>query len=190
MTGIGIRHWGWHSATVRRIAGILSGRVADCWRFRHAVPGSRVEADLEALLARMRQRLDPETLPALACYWLKTLSASGYARRHWKKLKRLLQRTLDERLLDGPCLEAIVDIQTCIEQIVLLNGQPPGPKPPRSERICATLSSDLLQPYVSQLLNEWLPVEVSRLLIRRDGAVPPLIIGRALNVNRSDGRKR
>jgi hypothetical protein len=180
MTGIGIQHLGWHSLSVRRIAGIPSGRIADCRRFRDVFPGSRVEADLEALLARMRQRLDPETLPALGSYWFKTVSASGYGRRHWKKLNRLLQRTLGEQILDGPCRQAIVDIQTWIEQTALLHGQPPGPKPPRSDRICATLSSDLLQPYVNQLLNEWLPVEVSRLLVRRDGALPPLIIGRAL----------
>jgi hypothetical protein len=128
----------------------------------------------------MRQRLDPETLPALACYWFKTVSASGYGRRHWKKLNRLLRRALGEQLLDGPCRQAIVDIQTWIERTALVNGQPPGPKRLRSDRICATLSSDLLQPYLSQLLNEWLPVEVSRLLIRRDRVLPPLIIGRAL----------
>ena len=178
MTGIGTRHLGWHSPSVRRIT-CIPARVADYWRLRPTVQRSCVEADLDALLARMRQRLDPETLPALACYWLKTVSASGYGRRHWKKLNRLLQRTLGEQLLDGPYRQSIVDIQTRIQQTDLLNERPSGPKPPRPERICSTLSSDLLQPYVNQLLNEWLPVEVSRLSVRRDGAPPPLIIGRA-----------
>src|SRR5215469_18119387 len=132
MTGISIRHLGWHSSFVRRIARVPSGRIADCWRFRHAIPGSRVEADLEALLARMRQRLDPETLPALACYWLKTVSASGYGRRRWKKLNRLLQRILREQVPDDPYRRSIVEIQTCIEHTGLLNARPPGRKSPRS----------------------------------------------------------
>jgi len=65
-----------------------------------------VEEDLEALLARMRQRLYPETLPVLASYWLKTVSASGYGRRQWKELNGLLKRALGERLLDSPSRQA------------------------------------------------------------------------------------
>jgi hypothetical protein len=139
-----------------------------------------VEADLEALLARMRRRLYPETLPVLASYWLKTVDASGYGRRHWKKLNRLLQQILGEQPLDGPFRQAIIEIQTCIQRTALLNGQPSRPKTPRSERICATLSSDLLQPYINRLFNEWLPVEVARFLVPRDGGVSPLITARAL----------
>ena len=59
---------------------------------------SSVAEDREALLARMRQRRYPETLPVLAYYWLKTLHASGYGRRQWKKLSRLLERALGEQL--------------------------------------------------------------------------------------------
>jgi len=146
-----------------------------------------VEEDLEALLARMRRRLYPETMPVLASYWLKTLSASGYGRQQWKELTGLLKRALGEQLLDGPSRQAIVDIQTRIQQTVLLARQPRQPKPSRSERICATLSSDLLQPYISRLLNEWLPAEVARLLVNEDasslpadGGIPALVIGRAL----------
>jgi hypothetical protein len=50
------------------------------------------EGDLEALLARMRQRLYPETLPVLGFCWLKTVKASGYRRRQWKQLNRMLKR--------------------------------------------------------------------------------------------------
>jgi len=67
-----------------------------------------VEEDLEALLTRMRQRLYPETLPVLASYWLKTVSASGYGRRQWKELTGLLKRALSDQLLDGPSRQAIV----------------------------------------------------------------------------------
>jgi hypothetical protein len=62
----------------------------------------RVTEDLEALLARIRQRLYPGTLPVLASYWLKTVEASGYGRRQWKKLSRLLNRGLGEQLPDAP----------------------------------------------------------------------------------------
>jgi len=144
-----------------------------------------VEGDLEALLARMRQRLYPETLPVLGFYWLKTVKASGYRRRQWTKLNRLLKRALGEQLLDGPSRQAIADLQTWIQQMVLVSGRPARPKPPQPERIYLTLSSDLLQPYINRLLNEWLPVEVDRLLGRAsslpsNGAVPPLVTGRAL----------
>src|SRR6516225_9370696 len=107
---------------------------------------SCVEGDLEGLLARMRQRRYPETIPVLASYWLRTVYAGGYGRRPWKKLNRLLKRTLGD-LPDAPSRQAIVDIQTWIQQTVFLNRQPPQPKSPRSERIFATLDSDLLQPY-------------------------------------------
>jgi hypothetical protein len=148
---------------------------------------SSVAEDREALLARMRQRRYPETLPVLAYYWLKTLKASGYGRRQWKKLSRLLKRTLGEQLLDALSHQAILNVQTRIQQTVFLNKQPTRPKALRSENICATLSSDLLAPYVTRLLNEWLPAEVARLLANGNASTPPsdrgipaLLIGRAL----------
>src|SRR5215469_6267488 len=141
---------------------------------------SCVEGDLEALLVRMRQRRYPETIPVLASYWLRTVYASGYGRRHWKKLNRLLKRALGD-VPDAPSRQAIVDIQTWIQQTVFLTRQPPQPKSlqsPQSEPIFATLSSDLLQPYINRLLNEWLPVEAARFPI--DGGIPAVAIGRAL----------
>jgi hypothetical protein len=138
---------------------------------------SCVEGDLEALLVRMRQRRYPETIPVLASYWLRTVYASGYGRRHWKKLHRLLKRALGD-LPDAPSSQAIEDIQTWIQQSALLTRRPSRRPSPRSERICATLSSDLLQPYVNRLLNEWLPVEAARFPI--GGGIPALAIGRAL----------
>jgi hypothetical protein len=141
---------------------------------------SCVEGDVEALLARMRQRMYPETLPVLASYWLKAVEASGYGRQQWKELARLLQQALREELLDGPSRQALVDIQTRIQQAVFLQGRPPRPRPPRSERVCATLSSDLLQPYINRLLNEWLSMERGRLLAPKTGGGPPLVTGTAL----------
>ena len=131
---------------------------------------SCVEGGLEALLVRMRQRRYPETIPVLASYWLRTVYASGYGRRHWKKLNRLLKRALGEHLPDALSRQAIEDIQTWIQQSALLTRRPSRRPPPRSERICATLSSDLLQPYINRLLNEWLPVEAARFPI--GGGIP------------------
>jgi hypothetical protein len=146
-----------------------------------------IESDLEALLNRIRQRLYPETLPVLGFYWLKTVKASGYRRRQWKKLNRLLKRALGEQFLDAPSGQTIADIQTWVQQTVLVTGRPPRPKPPQPERIYRTLSSDLLQPYINRLLHEWLPAEVAHLLtngrvssLPADCAVPPLVTGRAL----------
>ena len=148
---------------------------------------SSVAEDREALLARMRQRLYPETLPVLAYYWLKTLHASGYGRRQWKKLSRLLRRALGEQLPDSPSHQAILSVQTRIQQTIGSRRQPARPKVLRSEHICGTLSSDLLAPYVRRLLNEWLPAEAARLLVNGNGSTPPsdggipaLVIGRAL----------
>jgi hypothetical protein len=84
---------------------------------------SCVEGDFEALLVRMRQRRYPETIPVLASYWLRTVYASGYGRRHWKKLNRLLKRALGEHLPDAP-RQAIVDIQTWIQQSALPTRRP------------------------------------------------------------------
>jgi hypothetical protein len=134
---------------------------------------SSVAEDREALLARMRQRRYPETLPVLAYHWLKTLRESGYGRRQWKKLSRLLRRTIGEQLADSPSHKALVSIQTRIQQTIFSRRQSSRPKVPRSEHICGTLSSDLLAPYVRRLLNEWLPAEAARLLVNGNGSTPP-----------------
>jgi hypothetical protein len=86
---------------------------------------SCVEGDFEALLVRMRQRRYPETIPVLASYWLRTVYASGYGRRHWKKLNRLLKRAVGEHLPGAP-RQAIVDIQTWIQQSALPTAGPPA----------------------------------------------------------------
>jgi hypothetical protein len=110
----------------------------------------RVTEDLEALLARMRQRLYPETLPVLGFYWLKTVKASGYGRRQWKKLNRLLKRALGEQLLDGPSRQAIADIQTWIQQRVLVTGRPPRSAPTIYQSASARMATSGGGPPVDQ----------------------------------------
>ena len=163
------------------LAGPLSGFFV-----RRPKP-SRVEGDLEALLTRMRQRSDPETIPVLASFWLKTVVASGYGYRRWKQVSRLLKRALAEQTLDDFSRQAIIDIQTWIQETIILTGQPPQSLPPRLEGVRVILSFDRLAAYVGRLLNEWLPVEVARLLVSdnasmfpQDGGMPVLAIGRAL----------
>ena len=79
--------------------------------FRRRSNASRAEEDLQALLARMRQRLYPETIPALASFWLKTVCTIGYSLQRWRELSHLLELALDEPLLDDCSREVIVEIR-------------------------------------------------------------------------------
>jgi len=85
---------------------------------------SSPEEDLEALVARIRQRLYPETIPALVSFWLKTVCARGYSLRRWKELNRLLKLALAEPL-DDPTREVISEIKNWIQETVVLRGQTP-----------------------------------------------------------------
>ena len=149
---------------------------------------SRAEEDFQALLARMRQRLYPETLPALASFWLQTVCANGYSRRLWKELNHLLNLALCEPLLDDPSREVIIEIKNWIQERVLISGQRPESVPQRSEPVRARLTSERLTAFIVRLLNEWVPVEVARLLIDesestviQDSGIPVLTIGSAIH---------
>src|SRR6266850_8110570 len=126
---------------------------------------SRAEEDFQALLARVRQRLYPETLPALASFWLQTVCANGYSCRLWKELNHLLKLALCEPLLDDPSREVIIEIKNWIQERVFLSGQTPESVPQRLEPVRDTLTSERLTAFIVRLLNEWLPVEVAHLLI-------------------------
>jgi len=148
---------------------------------------SAIERDFEALLARLRQRLYPETIPVLASYWLKTVYAKGYEFRVWQKLNDLLKRALNEQPPNDPSRQAIIEVQTWIQQTVLLTGQAPRSLPPRLEPVRSSLQSQRLPAYIGRLLNEWLPVEVARLLVNesesgipQNGGIPVLAMATAL----------
>lgn len=147
----------------------------------------RVERDLDTLLARMRRRWYPETIPVLASFWLKTVFIKGYGRRQWRQLNRLLQRALAGQPLDIFSRQALIDIQSWIQQNILRAEHPPQAPQPRGDGARLSLDSDYLAPYLGRLLNEWLPAEVARLLVQQevpafpqDEAVPVLAIGKAL----------
>ena len=148
---------------------------------------NRAQDDLEALLVRMRQRLYPETLPVLASYWLKTVYAAGHKRGWWKELNGLLKQALGEQLPNAAAREALIEIQSWIQQEVLLNGRTPGTPPARVQPFRANLRRERLAPYIGRLLNEWLSAEVACLLVNesepaipQDDGIPVLAVGRAL----------
>jgi len=153
---------------------------------------SRVEDDVRALLARMRQRQYPETIPVLASYWLKTVYTSGYARHEWKAVSDLLKHTTGGGLVEGPALapaalEALSEIQNWIEDTFLRNCRSmPAPTPRFLEPVRPGLRSERLAPYIIRLLNEWVPVEVARMPpgeseseVQSSG-IPVLVFGNAL----------
>ena len=148
----------------------------------------RVEADFQALLVRMQQRLYPETIPVLASFWLKTVCAKGYRRRDWMKFRHLLKLALDRQIYEGPTREAIVAISDWIEQSVLLKNRAPRARHPRLASAQINWGAERAAAYMVRLLNEWLPVEVARLLINEsesacspNDGIPVLAIGRALD---------
>ena len=165
---------------------LLAGPLRAEFFGRH-VRVSPVERDFEALLTRLRQRLYPETIPVLASYWLKTIYASGYELRWWQELNGLLKRALGDQLPNDFWRQAIIEVQAWIQQTVLLTAQKPRSVPLRLDPARSGLNSERLAVYIGRLLNEWLPVEVARLLVSDSeftipqvGGIPVLAIGRGL----------
>lgn len=146
--------------------------------------GLGADADLAALLTRMRQRLYPETLPVLVSYWLKTVWGRGYELRRWRKLHRELTQLL---AADVSSRQSLTELHTWIQNEVLLAG---GQRPSSAPQLVAartSLDPAQLQPYIVRLLNEWLPMEVARLLVNEDesamwqgGGIPVLAIATSL----------
>jgi hypothetical protein len=125
--------------------------------------GHEPDTALEALLARMRQRLYPETLPALASCWLKTLCACHHNRAWWAKLSACLDRALRDEPV-GPFPRAVLlSTRNWIEQSVLARADAP-PAEQSVDSPLRSISAERFVPYVCRLLNEWLPAEVAVLL--------------------------
>jgi len=146
----------------------------------------RVAQDAEALLARMRRRVYPETLPVLASFWLKTVCTRGYGLGAWKELSRHLEAIVRGPLEDD-CRAAIADIDNWIHQNVISAGQIPEWPSRRPEPMSTNLKPEGLAAYTVRLLNQWLPLEVARLLVDRsesrameEDGVPAWIVGSAL----------
>jgi len=121
---------------------------------------SRVRSDFSRLLERMRRRHYPETTQALALYWLKTIREKGYSRDEWEALNKMVLTEVYKHERGSAVDLALADLQRWTWAASELN-RPRRPRrgtPPREK-------SDDVIPYAMRLLNEWAPVEISRLLI-------------------------
>ena len=139
--------------------------------------GSRVRTDFKSLCARITQRLYPETIPALAMFWLKTLWNQGYTRDDWSILDQLLKHRLASET-EPEIRQVFSDLRTWIRDARAQDDQP-GPgyghstlasqRPPLDNRDTRS--------YVVRLVNEWMPVEVAGSYCR-PGYCGPGIFGR------------
>jgi hypothetical protein len=144
--------------------------------------------DVGALLARMRGRFYPETLPVLISYWLKAVSKNGHQLRWWKNLHGEFTQLLAEQPpADAPSRQALIELHTWIQNEVLLPAKVPPSAAPAVVSGLTSLDPERLKPYLVRLLNEWLPLEVARLLISEsesmmwdEGGIPVLAAATSL----------
>jgi len=62
-------------------------RTRTFWHRAPEVP--RVKRDFDWLLERIRRRHYPQTMSALASYWLGTICGKGYTQTEWRALDAL-----------------------------------------------------------------------------------------------------
>jgi len=153
----------------------------------HSSRPPQPQKDVDALLARMQRRWYPETIPVLASYWLKTVYAARHERAWWKELNELLKQLLRNQLPDGPSRQAVIDIQSWVEEAVLGSANTPSAPPAKLEPLRATAKPEHLAPYVRRLLNQWLLAEVAGSLVNgsdagipQDSGMPVLTIATSL----------
>ena len=72
---------------------------------------------LNDLLARIRKRLYPETLPVLASYWLKTVYSAGHNLAWWSQLDA--RQVFSDEQSSGAQPEPSADIHAYIRHEVL-----------------------------------------------------------------------
>src|SRR5262245_59792028 len=91
---------------------------------RHKKPsGPRVV--LDDLLARIRNRLYPETIPILASYWLKTVYSAGHNLAWWSQLATAIGK---EQLPGAAESQALADIHGYIRREILAKRAAPAPR--------------------------------------------------------------
>lgn len=150
-----------------------------------------VRSDFDSLIQRMRDRLYPETMPALAFYWLKTVYHAGYQRDHWNTLDILLDEALaidqaaGEPAPNDEWRQTLIDLRARVRRIDSIGAHRHEEPFPDSQRPAP--NRETLRPYVVRLLNEWLPVEVAHLLIEEpepddstEPGIPVLGVARAI----------
>jgi hypothetical protein len=150
-----------------------------------------VRSDFDCLIRRMRERLYPETMPALAFYWLKTVYHGGYQRDHWNALDILLGEALatdeaaGEPAPNDEWRQTLSDLRARVQNIEHMGTHRHEAHSPDAQRPAP--NPDAFRPYVVRLLNEWLPVEVAHLLVEEpepedspEPGIPVLGVARAL----------
>ena len=144
-------------------------------------------ADLNALLDRIRQRLYPESVPVLASWWLSTVFSAGHNLVWWGELDAAIGNVLGNQSLDATAAEAIRDIQTWVRRTILPRHKAPAAQPRLTPPFRPDMTPDQAAPYLSRVLNEWLPGEVARLLTSEaefagsdEGGMPVLVIAKVL----------
>lgn len=154
--------------------------------FHHLKP-LQPGTELDALVARIRHRLYPESVPVLASYWLKTVNSAGHHRGWWRELNAGIENLLRETSLEAGAVECLREIHSWIEVTILRNHKTPERRPRLLPPFRANLTPEQVKPYLCRLLNEWLPAELARLLTTgtgiaapQDGGIPVLAVGIAI----------
>lgn len=147
--------------------------------------GGDPDTALNVLLVRMRQRFYPETLPALASCWLKTLCAGNHNRPWWMQLRDRIDRAMRGQHFEPLSRGVLISSRNWIERVALAGSD----GPPRGQRIAPPFRSvpaERVTPYICRLLNEWLPAELAFLLTDEtpepyDEGIPALARAKALD---------
>jgi hypothetical protein len=134
----------------------------------------------------MRERLYPETLPALASYWLKTICEGRHNRAWWEQLEKSLARAARKAPLEAFAHDVLLSTREWVKH-ALRGGEPPSAR--RSlEPPFRSLPVERSAAYIARLLNEWLPTEVARVLTDEDergaapeAGIPALAVAKALD---------
>src|SRR5579871_463273 len=152
--------------------------------FGRQVEVSRAHVAFDHLLDRMERRCYRSSLQTLAFYWLRTVRARRLDRSEWKILSNLVS-LLPER--NSEWRELAGDLENWIRRIETSGDQSAHHEAPPSEPARPLLNRGTLAPYMARLLNEWLPMEVARLLVDEpddtdlaEEGIPGLAIGRAI----------
>lgn len=142
---------------------------------------------MNALLDRIQRRLYPETVSVLASWWLKTVYCAGHNRTWWRKLDAGIRKALHSRSLDATAAEALTDIQAWIRRAILPRHKAPEAQPLLAPPFRRDLTPEQAAPYLSRVLNEWLPAEVARMVTTEtefarpeEDGMPALTVARVL----------
>jgi hypothetical protein len=139
-----------------------------------------------ALAERIEQRLYPESMPVLASWWLKTVYYAGHNRAWWDELDTSIKKFM-ARDARGVVADTLREIQDWSRQAILTQRKLPTVQPLLRPPFRPDLTPGEAAPYLSRVLNEWLPAEVARVLTGEgefggpiEGGIPAVTVAIAL----------